>query len=385
MQKIMTIFGTRPEGIKMAPVIQTLQQDQELDCVCVNTAQHREMLDQVLALFSITPDYDLNLMQAGQNVEDLIGEMLIQLTAILQTEKPDMVLVHGDTSTTFIGAYAAFMQKIPVGHVEAGLRTHNIYSPFPEEMNRQMVGRIASYHFAATEKNKANLQKEATADSNVYVVGNTVIDALLDITSRKRRFNQELEQIFSTNKKTILLTTHRRENLDELENVYLAINQLVEQHEDVQVVFPIHKNPVIRQKVQHSFPESERVHFIEPLDYETFVHVMKESYLIITDSGGIQEEAPALGKPVLVARKTTERQEGIEAGTLKLVGTSKSKIYEACHHLLTDKQAYQTMAGKTNPFGTGATAKKIVRIIKAKLLEESLSSNNSNYISVLPK
>ena len=372
----MTIFGTRPEGIKMAPLVKALKKEQGIQCIFVNTAQHREMLDQVLDLFEITPDYDLNMMQTGQTVDRLTGTMLSKLSEILETEKPDLVLVHGDTTTTFVGAYSAFLKKIPIGHVEAGLRTNNRYSPFPEEMNRQMVSRMASFHFAPTQSNKANLVQENIKEDSIYVVGNTVIDALIDVSSRPYQFKEELGSIFSNNLHTILLTTHRRENFDELENIYKAINQLVNDHSNIQIVFPIHKNPEIRKKVHESFRQSERVHLIEPLDYEAFVHVMKHSYLVITDSGGIQEEAPALGKPVLVARNTTERPEGVEAGTLKLVGTSQKAIYEECNKLLLDPVAYQKMGEINNPFGVGDTSEKIINIIKSKMMDQT--SNNDS-------
>ena len=374
--KIMTIFGTRPEGIKMAPLVKALKKEEGIQCIFVNTAQHREMLDQVLDLFEITPDYDLNMMQTGQTVDRLTGTMLSKLSEILETEKPDLVLVHGDTTTTFVGAYSAFLKKIPIGHVEAGLRTNNRYSPFPEEMNRQMVSRMASFHFAPTLSNKENLVQENIKEDSIYVVGNTVIDALIDVSLRPYQFNEELGSIFSNNLHTILLTTHRRENFDDLENIYKAVNQLVNDHSNIQIVFPIHKNPEIRKKVHESFRQNERVHLIEPLDYEAFVHVMKQSYLVITDSGGIQEEAPALGKPVLVARNTTERPEGVEAGTLKLVGTSQKAIYEECNKLLLDPVAYQKMGEIKNPFGVGDTSEKIINIIKSKMVDQT--SNNDS-------
>ncbi|MFK2826437.1 UDP-N-acetylglucosamine 2-epimerase (non-hydrolyzing) [Bacillus sp. B190/17] len=370
VMKVMTIFGTRPEGIKMAPLVKALKKEEGIECVFVNTAQHREMLDQVLTLFEITPDYDLNMMQAGQKVEELTGKMFSKLSAIIEMEKPDLVLVHGDTTTTFVGAYSAFLKKVPVGHVEAGLRTNNVYSPFPEEMNRQMVGRLASYHFAATQRNKDNLLMENIEEDAIHVVGNTVIDALLEVASKPYRFYGELGGIFSANLKTILLTTHRRENFDELQNIYEAVNQLIDDYKDIQVVFPIHKNPEIRQKVNKAFRNSSRVHLIEPLDYESFVHVMKQSYLIITDSGGIQEEAPSLGKPVLVARHTTERPEGVEAGTLKLVGTSAQTIYEECRKLILNPVEYKKMGAIRNPFGEGNSSDKIIEIIKSSLMAE---------------
>ena len=364
----MPIFGTRPEGIKMAPVVKALKQEEGIECIFVNTAQHREMLDQVLDLFEITPDYDLNSMQMGQTIEELTGKLFTKLSAIIEREKPDLVLVHGDTTTTFLGAYTAFLQKIPVAHVEAGLRTHNSYSPFPEEMNRQMVSRLASYHFAATQKNKENLLRENIDEARISVVGNTVIDALLDVASRPNNFNEELQTIFTKDLKTILLTTHRRENFDELQNIYEAINRLIKDYSEIQIVFPIHKNPEIRKKVLKAFQNNERIHLIEPLDYETFVHVMKQSYLVITDSGGIQEEAPSLGKPVLVARDTTERPEGVEAGTLKLVGTSAAAIYEECSELITNPVAYEKMTQVKNPFGTGDSSRKIIDLIKSNIL-----------------
>lgn len=378
----MTIFGTRPEGIKMAPLISALKQEDKIKCVVVNTAQHREMLDQVLKLFEILPDYDLNLMQAGRSVEELIGAMLTELSDIIAVEKPDLVLVHGDTMTTFIGAYAAFLKQVPIGHVEAGLRTYNKYSPFPEEMNRQMVSQMASYHFAPTERNKEHLLKENINENTIYVVGNTVIDALLEIASKPKLLNSELHSIFSNSLKTILLTTHRRENLGELQNIYEAVNQLVEDHPDVQVIFPVHKNPQVREKVLSSYRNTERFHLVEPLDYETFVHVMKHCYLVITDSGGIQEEAPSLGKPVLVARDTTERAEGVEAGTLKLVGTSAQIIYDECSKLIREPSEYQKMKEIRNPFGEGDTSKEIIEIIKLNFHDKIYKAHLLDRINV---
>lgn len=370
----MPIIGTRPEGIKMAPLIRALKEEKEIQCVFVNTAQHREMLDQVLKLFKISPDYDLDVMQAGRSVEDLTGIMISELSAIIETERPDLVLVHGDTTTTFVGAYTAFLKQVPIGHIEAGLRTNNKYSPFPEEMNRQMVSRLASYHFAPTERNKAHLLKENIEDDTIYVVGNTVIDALLEVASRPNHFNQELRSIFSNSLQTILLTTHRRENLHELQNIYLAVNRLIKDHPNIQVVFPIHKNPKVREKVYDHFQQTDRVHLIEPLDYETFVHVIKYSYLVITDSGGIQEEAPSLGKPVLVARNTTERPEGVEVGTLRLVGTSADAIYNECSKLILNPFEYQRMKEIRNPFGEGNSSNKIIEII-SKIFPEKMNKD----------
>lgn len=292
------------------------------------------------------------------------------------------MLVHGDTMTTFIGAYAAFLKQVPVGHVEAGLRTYNKYSPFPEEINRQMVSKIASYHFAPTERNKAYLLKENIKEDSIYVVGNTVIDALLQVASRQQELSRELDDILSNSLKTILLTTHRRENVDDLQSIYEAVNHLVEDHPNIQVIFPVHKNPLVRDQAIQSYRNKDRVHLIEPLDYETFVHVMKHAYLVITDSGGIQEEAPSLGKPVLVARDTTERPEGVEAGTLKLVGTSPQAIYQACRKLIVDSSEYKQMTEIKNPFGTGDTSKRIIDIIKLNFHEKLKQDDLLNQVKV---
>lgn len=364
MKKIMTIFGTRPEGVKMAPLVNALKQDSDLECVVVNTAQHREMLDQVLELFKIIPDYDLDCMKKGQTPQSLTAEITTRLSDILDKEKPDLVLVHGDTTTTFVGAYSAFLKQIPVGHVEAGLRTNNIYSPFPEEMNRQLVGKLSSIHFAATKKNKENLLKENVQSEHISVVGNTVIDALLDITKRPFVFEDELSSFLNNGNRTILMTTHRRENMEQMKGIYDAVNTILDNNKDVQVLFPIHKNPAIREKVNAFLSKSHRIRLIEPLDYETFAHTMKKIDLIITDSGGIQEEAPALGKPVLVVRNDTERQEGVDAGTLKLVGTSAEKIFREAHELLNNPPLYSKTSAIKNPYGDGTTSKKIVLAIK---------------------
>ena len=364
--KVAVIFGTRPEGIKMAPLVKQLKEDADMDCVFINTAQHREMLDQVLELFSIQPDYDLNIMKKGQTVEGITSDIILNLSSILESEMPDLVLVHGDTTTTFAASYASFLKKIPVGHVEAGLRTYQHYSPFPEELNRQLVSRLATYHFAVTERNKENLLQENIREDHITVVGNTVIDALLDVSTRKYQYPEPIRSIVQDDKKIILLTTHRRENIEQLSEVFDAINLILLNNRNTQVVFPVHKNPVIREKVDAAFTCNERVHLIEPLDYESFVHVMKASYLIITDSGGIQEEAPALGKPVLVARDTTERPEGVEAGTLKLVGTVTNRIVEECDRLINSTDEYEKMKKITNPYGDGHTSEKIIDYIKAR-------------------
>ena len=363
----MPIFGTRPEGIKMAPLVTALQKDPDITCVFVNTAQHREMLDQVLALYDLTPQYDLDIMKDGQTPLEVTSRILTELNDILSIEKPDIVLVHGDTTTTFAAAYAASLHQIPVGHVEAGLRTYNLHSPFPEEMNRQLVGRIASLHFAPTEANKHNLCNERISEKQVHVVGNTVIDALLTVSNRPYAFTGILQSLMKNGKKTILMTTHRRENLDQMQGIYQAVNRLIEKHPDVQVLFPVHKNPKVRKEAAQGLMQSDRIHVIEPLDYETFAQVMKQSFLILTDSGGIQEEAPSLGKPVLVARHTTERQEGVEAGTLKLVGTDENTIFTEAHRLITDEAYYAQMANAQNPYGDGRTSHEIVTIIKTFL------------------
>ena len=370
MVKIMTIFGTRPEGIKMVPVIQALDKESDISNIVVNTAQHREMLDQVLDIFEIIPDYDLDIMQANQTLEELTGRLINKISFIIKQEQPDLVLVHGDTTTTFAGAYSAYLNQIPVGHVEAGLRTYNILSPFPEEMNRQMVGRIATYHFAPTDTNRDNLLKENIKKESIQVVGNTVIDVLLQISQRESYFSQELESLFNNGKKTILLTSHRRENLGTMKSVFRAVHIITTVNNDVQIVFPIHKNPKVREVALDEIGDNQNIHLIEPLEYAQFIQAMNKSYLIITDSGGIQEEAPGLGKPVLVTRDTTERPEGVAAGTLKLVGNSEELIFKETQYLLDNKVAYNRMASTKNPFGQGDSAKQIVNYIKKIFLEE---------------
>lgn len=370
MLKTMTIFGTRPEGIKMVPVVQALNKEKNISNIVVNTAQHREMLDQVLELFGVVPDYDLDIMQANQTLEELTGKLISKISAIIKLEQPDLVLVHGDTTTTFVGAYSAYLNQIPVGHVEAGLRTHNIHSPFPEEINRQMVGRIASYHFAPTDTNRNNLLRENVKKESIAVVGNTVIDVLLQISQRESFFPQELELLFNNGKKTILLTSHRRENLGTMKSVFCAIQRISAVNDDVQVIFPIHKNPKVRKIALNEIGENRDIHLIEPLEYAQFIQAMNKSYLVITDSGGIQEEAPGLGKPVLVTRDTTERPEGVAAGTLKLVGNSEELIFREAQHLLTNKLAYEKMAAIKNPFGQGDSAEQIVNYIKKIFSEE---------------
>lgn len=358
--KVMTIFGTRPEAIKMAPVIQELRRHPEIETkVCV-TAQHREMLDQVMDLFHLKADYDLNIMAQGQTLYDITGRVLRGLQEVFAKERPDCVLVHGDTTTTFTAALAAFYAQIPVGHVEAGLRTGNLLSPFPEEANRQLTGILARYHFAPTETARANLLRENKKGENIYVVGNTVIDALLATVKKDYTFeDKEIEQI-EEHKRVILVTTHRRENLGApMHHVYRALRRLVDDIPDTEIVFPVHRNPLVREAVAEELEGHDRIHLVEPMEYEPFTNLMARSAIVLTDSGGIQEEAPSLGKPVLVLRDTTERPEAVEAGTVALVGTDEEAIYETAHRLLTDEAAYRQMAEAVNPYGDGKAAARI--------------------------
>lgn len=369
MLKVMTIFGTRPEAIKMAPVVKALAEAPDMDPIVTVTAQHRDMLDQVLRLFDITPDYDLNIMSPGQTLYDVTDRALLGLKSVLEEAKPDVVLVHGDTTTTFAGALASFYQEIPVGHVEAGLRTGNIYSPFPEEMNRKLTGSLATYHFAPTSSSESNLVKENINQDHLYVTGNTVIDALATTVREDYVFEEEAINALDSTKRIVLVTTHRRENLGEpMRHVYGAIRQLVEEFEDIQIVFPVHKNPKVRQVVQEELGTVERVTLIDPLDYEPFANLMAKSYLILTDSGGIQEEAPALGKPVLVLRDTTERPEAVTAGTVRLVGTDKDAVHDAAYELLHDQDAYKIMSNSVNPYGDGQASRRIVEALRHEFL-----------------
>jgi UDP-N-acetylglucosamine 2-epimerase (non-hydrolysing) len=369
--KILTVFGTRPEAIKMAPVIKALQDSQNFSVsVCV-TAQHREMLDQVLELFEIKPDYDLNIMEPGQDLFDVTSKVLLGIKKVLLDAKPDLVLVHGDTTTSMTTSLAAYYLQIAVGHVEAGLRTHNIYSPFPEEVNRQITGRVATYHFSPTEHARQNLLTEQIANEQIVVTGNTVIDALLSVVekSKKTPFSEQLlevlpflENIEST--KTILVTGHRRENFGSgFEEICQALHDLAELHPDVHIVYPVHLNPNVREPVNKILTGVKNIHLIEPQDYLPFVKLMDKSYLILTDSGGIQEEAPSLGKPVLVMRDTTERPEAVEAGTVKLVGANREKIVEEVDSMLSDEIAYKKMSKACNPYGDGNAAERIKKFL----------------------
>lgn len=364
--RVMTVFGTRPEAIKMAPVVNELRQwADEIEPIVAVTAQHREMLDQVLELFAIRPEYDLNIMQAGQTLYDITSRALLGLQDVIARAKPDLILVHGDTTTTFVAALAGYYAQIPVGHVEAGLRTHNKYSPFPEELNRKLTGAIADWHFAPTRTSKHNLLAEGVNEGKIFVTGNTVIDALLMTVREDYRFAEPvLRQLDFQKNKVILVTTHRRENLGEpMRHIYLALRQLVEEHPETEIVFPVHKNPQVREVVNSVLGATQRVHLIEPLDYQPFANLMAKSYIILTDSGGVQEEAPSLGKPVLVLRDTTERPEAVEAGTVKLVGTDRDRVYQVTKRLLTNKQEYDEMANAVNPYGDGQAAGRIVKAI----------------------
>lgn len=364
--KVMVVFGTRPEAIKMAPVVKALQRE-SVPCQVAVTAQHREMLDQVLELFKIRPDYDLNLMKAGQTLVDITTRALSGLEEVFKKAKPDLVLVHGDTTTTFVASLAAFYAQIPVGHVEAGLRTGNKYSPFPEEMNRKLTGAIADLHFAPTNTAKQNLLREGVSEEKIFVTGNTVIDALLHTVNADYCFTDlELASILEReqNRRMILVTTHRRENLGEpMRQIYHGLANVLDNNPDTYIVFPVHKNPSVRKVVDEVLGQHERVYLIEPMDYEPFVNLMSKAHIILTDSGGIQEEAPSLGKPVLVVRDTTERPEAVEAGTVSLVGTSYERVVESLNRLLTDADVFQTMAHAINPYGDGKASERIVKII----------------------
>ena len=364
MIKVMTIFGTRPEAIKMAPLVQELKSRKEIECIVCVTAQHREMLDQVLETFKITPDYDLNIMKQGQTLADITTRALVGLENVIKETKPDIVLVHGDTTTTFAGALAAFYNQVDIGHVEAGLRTYDKYSPYPEEMNRQMVSCLTDMNFAPTELSKQNLLNDNKKEQTIYVTGNTVIDAM-KTTVIDNYYHPVFDWIGDS--KMILLTAHRRENLGEpMRHIFTAIKKIVDEFDDVKVVYPIHMNPKVREIANEVLGDCDKVKMIEPLEVFDFHNFQNKAYLILTDSGGVQEEAPSLGKPVLVLRDTTERPEGIEAGTLKLVGTDTEKIYEATKKLLTDKEEYNKMAKAANPYGDGHASKYIVDAIIKK-------------------
>lgn len=366
MIKVMTVFGTRPEAIKMAPVVLELQKHSDkIQTIVAVTAQHRQMLDQVLQLFRIKPDYDLDIMSQGQTLYDITTKALLGLKDVLEKEKPDLVLVHGDTTTTFAGALAAYYQQIPVGHVEAGLRTGNIYSPFPEEMNRKLTGSIAAIHFAPTSTAKQNLLQEHVDPKKIYITGNTVIDALMNTVDGDYDFEDDaLRTVDFKQHRIILLTTHRRENLGEpMRHIYKALRRIIDEIPDTEIVFPVHRNPLVRKVVEEELAGVDRIHLIDPMEYEPFANLMSLSSLVLTDSGGIQEEAPSLGKPVLVLRDTTERPEAVAAGTVRLIGTDKDVVYKETKRLLTDADAYQAMSMAVNPYGDGKASQRIVQAI----------------------
>lgn len=362
MIKVLSVFGTRPEAIKMAPLVQELNKyPEQIEAKVAVTAQHREMLDQVLELFDIYPDYDLNLMRHGQTLYDITAGALLGLRDILEQEKPDLVLVHGDTTTTFVAALAAFYQKIKVGHVEAGLRTGNKFAPYPEEMNRKMAGSIADFHFAPTETSKNNLLQENISEEFILVTGNTVIDALLDTVNKPYSFDGSGMKNVDWSKKILLLTCHRRENWGEpMRRIFSAVKQVKEERPDTEVIFPVHMNPLVRELAEEILGNTPGIHLIEPLEYQPFAHLMAKSYLVLTDSGGMQEEAPSLGKPVLVLRDTTERPEAVNAGTVRLVGTKQDIIYRETLKLIDDSSAYGQMANAVNPYGDGLASRRIV-------------------------
>lgn len=362
MKTVMLVFGTRPEAIKMCPLVNELKTRDKIKTIVCVTGQHRQMLDMVLETFNVVPDYDLSIMKEGQNLFDITTNILNNIGKVLDEVKPDVVLVHGDTSTTFVTALACFYKQIAVGHVEAGLRTYNIYSPYPEEFNRQAVSIISKYNFTPTELSKENLIKEGKDESTIYITGNTAIDAL-KTTVRKNYTHLELE--WAKGSRLIMITAHRRENLGQpMRNMFRAIRRVLEKNVDVKAIYPIHMNPIVRQIAVEELGDCERIHIIEPLEVLDFHNFLSRSYMILTDSGGIQEEAPSLGKPVLVMRDTTERPEGIKAGTLKLVGTDEQVIFENFQLLLEDQNVYDTMAKASNPYGDGYACKRIADILE---------------------
>lgn len=379
--KVLTVFGTRPEAIKMAPLVHVLAADERFESKCCVTAQHREMLDQVLELFKITPDYDLNIMKAGQTLPEITSRILLELTPVLKEFKPDVVLVHGDTATTFAASLAAYYEQIAVGHVEAGLRTGNIYSPWPEEGNRKLTGSLTKYHLAPTENSKTNLLKENVADENISVTGNTVIDALL-LVKQQIENDTDLSNtlagqfpILDENKKLILVTGHRRESFGGgFERICEALVQTAKAHPNCQILYPVHLNPNVQEPVKRILKDVNNVHLIEPQQYLPFIYLMNRAHIVLTDSGGIQEEAPSLGKPVLVMRDTTERPEAVEAGTVKLVGTDIVKITSALNELLTNDESYKKMSHSHNPYGDGKACQRICDVLSRNAKHKNIST-----------
>ena len=365
MKKVMLVFGTRPEAIKMCPLVNELKARKQLETIVCVTGQHRQMLDQVLEAFQVEPNYDLSVMKDRQTLFDVTTNILNKIKEVLEEEKPDVVLVHGDTSTTFVTALACFYLQIPVGHVEAGLRTYNIYSPYPEEFNRQAVSIISEFNFAPTELSKQNLLKEGKKEDKIFVTGNTAIDAL-KTTVREDYTHSDLE--WASDSRLIMITAHRRENLGEpMKHMFRAIRRVMDEHPDVKAIYPIHMNPAVREIADSILGDDERIRIIEPLEVLDFHNFLNRSYMILTDSGGIQEEAPSLGKPVLVMRDTTERPEGIAAGTLKLVGTEEETIYQNFKNLLEDEEEYEKMSKASNPYGDGFACKRIADILEERL------------------
>ncbi|WP_342455039.1 non-hydrolyzing UDP-N-acetylglucosamine 2-epimerase [Sedimentibacter acidaminivorans] len=368
--KVLIIFGTRPEAVKMAPIVKALKKDENfITKICV-TAQHRDMLDQVLRIFDIEPDYDLNIFQSGQTLTQITCRALTGLESVIEEFKPELILVQGDTTTVFTGALAAFYHSVKIGHVEAGLRSGNLYSPYPEEANRMLTGVLTNFHFAPTQNSKSNLLREGYEEDKIFITGNTSIDALQWVIDKDYKFDDELiNSIDFENKKVILLTSHRRENIGKpMKNIFSAIRDVVDENLDVEVIYPMHLNPKVREIAQSILGNKDRVHLVEPLDYLPFTNLMSKCYLVVTDSGGIQEEAPSLGKPVLVVREETERPEGIESGTAKLAGTDKNTIYEYVSILVNSEEEYKKMANAVNPYGDGRAAEYIVDAIKKRML-----------------
>lgn len=361
----MTVFGTRPEGIKMAPIVKELEKREGVESVVCITAQHRALLDQVLRVFDIKPDYDLNIFQSGQTLTEITTRALQGLEEVIIKEKPDVLLVQGDTTTVFAGALAAFYQKVKIGHVEAGLRSGNLYSPYPEEANRKLTGIVTDYHFAPTERNRQNLLKEGYPEEKIFITGNTVIDALKYATKEDYIFDIDfLNQLCHQNKRIILMTCHRRENLGEpMENIFTGVRDIIEKYNDVELVFPMHLNPKVRETAYKILSNNDRIHLIEPLDYEPMANLMAKAYLLVTDSGGLQEEGPTFGKPVLVVREETERPEGIEAGTAKLVGTKYKNVFDELDLLFSNEKEYNKMANAVNPYGDGKASERIVDVL----------------------
>ena len=360
--KVMTVFGTRPEAIKMCPLVKELKANDKIDCKVCITAQHREMLDAVLEVFNVVPDYDLNIMKQGQTLAEITSRIMLKIDKVIKNEKPDLLLVHGDTTTTFVGGLAAFYNQVKVGHVEAGLRTYNMYSPFPEEANRVMVGSFASLHFAPTDMAKENLLKENKDPKTIFVTGNTAIDALK--TTVQENYKHEIFDWLKDDEKLILLTAHRRENLGEpMKNMFNAIKDVISELDGYKLVYPMHLNPKVREIAYDILGDNDKVKLVEPFDVIDFHNIISRSHVILTDSGGIQEEASSLGKPVLVLRDTTERPEGVKAGVLKLVGTERENVYNSLKHLLQDEEEYKSMTKNSNVYGDGLASKRIVDII----------------------